>query len=431
MSEQMATVARFVDGLDHGAPVGFTLDDDPRAVSLPDDVFARHALLVGKPGFGRHTLIQRVVHHRMERATRGEPSGVVVVIDPHCELVQRVLEVAPPDLAHRVRLIDLAHDDVDSINVMDPAVFGYRDRCVDLVLASLRAVSSPWDGRLEPVLTRSLQAIYEHNAHSDTQPDEMLTLLHVPALLEEGPVLGVGRAQVVERSALQKVVLSRVTDRSIVAWFAEFIRWPRETRAEVVSVVNALMSLNLSSDALRALFGRPESTISFADVLRNEEFLLVSTASGVVGDGPSLLAGSLLAAALDRAWHAQEALPVADRRRCLLVADDFEFYGGTDWEALLAESRLYGGHLFLSTGNLTRMDSRLRTAVLCMSGALFSYQVNAEDARLISPEMRWHEVSETDLVSLDPHSCYARINLANRSLPTFGMSVMPPVAVNE
>ena len=426
MSEQME-VARFVDGLDHGAPVGFTLGDDPLAVSLPDEVFTRHSLLVGKPGMGRYTLIQHVLHHRMQRAARGETSGVIVVVDPYGELVQRVLEVVPPELLHKVRMIDLARDGARSMNVMDPAVFGHRDWCADVVLLALRATSSMWNQRLESLLRSSLQAIYEYNAHSDTEPSEMLTLAHVPALLDEGRVRGSGRAGRGGRSALMSRVLSRVSDWSIVGWFDDFAGWPQATRAEMASMVTALMSPNFSSDALRVLFGRPQSTIAFADVLRNEEILLVSTASGRVGLGPSALAGSLLVAALDRALHVQESLPFADRRRCLLVADEFQFYDGIDWEVFLAEWRPYLGHLFLSTGNLSRMGRRVSAAALQSSCALFSYQVNAEDARILSGEMLWDRVTETDLVSLDPQSCYARIILPNRSLPPFVMRVLDPI----
>ena len=60
-----------------------------------------------------------------------------------------------------------------------------------------------------------------------------------------------------------------------------------------------------------------------------------------------------------RSGTRRNCLP-GERRRCLLVCDEFQTVTGADWEGMLAEIRKYGCSLMLATQSLARLDTSER-----------------------------------------------------------------------
>ena len=415
---------------DAGTLLGHTLRGGV-AVRLPEEALSRHCLFIGKTGSGKSTMIKHVVNQRMQEKARGVSNGAIVVIDPHADLVQDILQIVPPEIAHKVRLLHLGRTDrIPAINMMDPKIFTDRDRCVDTIIDTLRHLWEGWGPRLQDILDRSLKAIYEYNCHPDTGRSQMLTMLDILRLLEDGKVTRTGRTETVEQTPFQKHVLSRVNDPDVVRWFGMFMNWPRDTRAESLGPVQSRMGSYASNARSKVLLGQRESTIVLSDVLKEEQILLVATASGAIGKGPAALMGGAIISLIDSALRDQEKLPFVERKKCLLIADEFQTITGTDWEGLLAEIREYGGSLLLATQSVFRLGSydsglRLRNSVLANCGAFFCHQVSSADAELLAPEMG-PGVSADDLTRLDSFSCYGRMNLSDRAVPAVAFRVLSP-----
>ena len=438
IEDEMASMERagvrnripYLEGLDSGAPVGFTVGSQELLVCLPDAAIAKHGLFIGKSGSGKSTMIKHVVAHRMQDKARGVSNGAIVVIDPHADLVQDILQIVPPEIAHKVRVLHLGRTDrIPAINMMDPQIFTDRDRCVDTIIDTLRHLWEGWGPRLQDILDRSLKAIYEYNCHPDTERSQMLTMLDILRLLEDGKVTRTGRTETVEQTPFQKHVLSRVNDPDVVRWFGMFMNWPRDTRAESLGPVQSRMGSYASNARSKVLLGQRESTIVLSDVLKEEQILLVATASGTIGKGPAALMGGTIVSLIDSALRDQEKLPFAERKKCLLIADEFQTITGTDWESLLAEIRKYGCSVLLATQSVSRLDTperKLKDGVLGNCGFLISYQISSADAQIISGEMGREWVTEEDLIGVDPYCCYAKINLSTKSVPAFSLKTLPP-----
>ena len=161
VEDEMASMERagvrnripYLEGLDTGAPVGFTVGSQELQVSLPDAAIAKHGLFIGKSGSGKSTMIKHVVNQRMQDKARGISNGAIVVIDPHADLVQDILKIVPPEIAHKVRLLHLGRTDrIPAINMMDPVIFSDRDRCVDTIIDTLRHLWEGWGPRLQDIL---------------------------------------------------------------------------------------------------------------------------------------------------------------------------------------------------------------------------------------------------------------------------------------
>ena len=443
VEDEMASMERagvrsripYLEGLDTGAPVGFTVGSQELQVCLPDSAIAKHGLFIGKSGTGKSTMIKHVVNHRLQEKARGVSNGAIVVIDPHADLVQDILQIVPPEIAHKVRLLHLGRTDrIPAINMMDPQIFTDRDRCVDTIIDTLRHLWEGWGPRLQDILDRSLKAIYEYNCHEDTQRSEMLTMLDILRLLEDGKVTRNGRTETVEQTPFQQHVLSRVNDPDVVRWFGMFMNWPRDTRAESLGPVQSRMGSYASNARSKVLMGQRESTIILSDVLKEEQVLLVATASGTIGKGPAALMGGTIVSLIDSALRDQEKLPIAERKKCLLIADEFQTITGTDWEGLLAEIRKYGCSILLATQSVARLDTperKLKDGVLGNCGCLISYQISSADAQIISGEMGREWVTEEDLIGVDPHCCYAKINLSTKAVPAFSLRTLPPPEIGK
>ena len=417
-------------GEDSGPLVGKMVGSDSHEIRLPESSIQKHALIIGKSGVGKSTMVKHVLAHKLDRKAKGLDNGAVVVIDPHADLVRDVLTMVPPEIADKVRLLDFGRTDrVPGINLLDPQLFPDRDRCVDTIVVTVKHLWDHWGGRLEDLLKRSLSIIYEFNSHPLTERSEMLTMLDILALLDEGVTVGTGASAKTQSSGFQTRTLERVTDPRLKQWFASYLNWPRETRAEAVGPVHSRVGAFAADARASVIMGQRESTISLSGVLSEGLVLLVSTAQGSIGVQPAALMGGTMVSLVESALRDQESIPGHLRAKCLLVCDEFQTVTGANWEGMLAESRKYGCSLMLATQSLARLDTperKLKAGILGNVGCIVGYQMSADDARIIAPEMDADRVKETYLVNLDPHNCYVRINTESRCYQAFSMKTLPP-----
>ena len=303
-------------------------------------------------------MMKHILAHKLERKAQGRDNGAIVVIDPHADLVRDTLKMVPPEIADKVRLLDFGRmDRVPGINLVDPHLFTDRDRCVDTIIGTVKHLWEHWGGRLEDLLKRSLSIVYEFNAHPDTPRNEMLTMLDILTLLDEGKQVQSGRDTRTEESDFQQHVLSRVTDLRLKEWFRAYLNWPRDTRAEAVGPVHSRIGAYAADARASVIMGQRESTIKLSDVLSEGLVLLVSTAQGSIGVQPAALMGGTMVGLVDSALREQENVAREDRAKCLLVCDEFQTVTGANWEGMLAESRKYGCSLMLATQSLARLDT--------------------------------------------------------------------------
>ena len=401
-----------------------------REIRLPESSIRKHAVILGRSGTGKSTLIKHIIDYKLQRKAAGKDEGAIVVIDPHADLVREILHLVPQEIAHKVRLLDFGRmDRVPGINLVDPKLFPDRDRCVDTIINTVKNLWEHWGSRLEDLLKNALLIVYEFNSHPDTRRDEMLTMLDILGLLEDGEEVGQGRNSKTEMSPFQRRALSRVKDPRLKQWFHMYLGWPRETRAEAVGPVHSRVGAYAANQRASVVMGQRESTIMFSDVLSEGLVLLVSTAQGTIGVGPAALMGGTIVSLVDSALREQESIEPDKRAKCLLVCDEFQTVTGADWEGMFAESRKYGCSLMLATQSLARLDRperNLKAGVLGNVGVIVGYQMAAEDARIISAEMDSDRVPEQLLVNLNPYHCCVRINSDTTCYPAFSMKTAPP-----
>ncbi len=345
-------------------------------------------------------------------------------IEPHGDVVHALCGLLPVSERDNVVLVDLANTNYPvGINPLD-MVGKDRDKVVDtLITIAEHLWASSYGSRTENVLEYALKTLVDANEHFIQQdpsqgPDRQYTLLDVVALLR--------------LMSFRHAVLEQVRDTLLLDWWQHYYEpMDAHQQREITSSVITKLSKFSSSRVARRILGQPRSTINLREVVRSGQHLLISTASGVVGTDLSELIGIVLLGLFESALAEQADQPFEQRRRYLVLIDEFQVYRGANYQGMLAELRKYGGSFALATQSLAyldRLDGTLRATVLANIDHLFAFHMAGEDARLL------HElegISEEDITNLDDFQCYVKLSLHGHRLPVFSLDLDAPSRPDE
>ena len=406
-------------GVRGGAPVGETTAGRPREIRFPVDLLRRHHLYVARTRMGKSTLMHHIVAHKMREKAEGRDGDAIVVVDPHADLVEGLLEHVPESLTDRVRLIDLADErGAPGINLLDTRIFSDRDRTADSVVRVAKGLWDQWGPRMQSILEQTVKSLHEANEHPSTDGGAQHTILDGLKLLSD--------------DKFRSRVLAKVSDPYLLEWWArDFGSWHRQYRAEALAPVQTRLSYYASSKRARAILGQPRSTIDMRRTILDGGILLVSTAQGTAGRDVAALVGASLLNLVDSVIREQGSLPVERRRGALVVVDEMQSMPGVDYESMLSELGKFGASFILATQSLAKLDDISRTmrdTILANIGCLAVFQVSGSDARTLVWELGKDRVSEDDVTSLPVHHCYVRATVGADRMPAFSMAVRKPEA---
>ena len=423
-SRALIPSARNVKG---GALVGDTTAGAQRDIRFPADLLRRHHLYVARTRMGKSTLMHHIVRHKMEEKAAGRDGDAIVVVDPHADLVEGILQHVPEELADRVRLIDLADEQgAPGINLLDTRVFSDRDRTADSVVRVARGLWDQWGPRMQSILEQTVKTL--HEANERTNADEQYTILDGLKLLSADK-----RPKGEAPSEAQKFkdrVLAKVSDPYLLEWWArDFGKWGHQYRAEALAPVQTRLSYYASSKRARAILGQRRSTIDMRKTIMEGGVLLVSTSQGTAGRDVAALVGASLLNLVDAVIREQGSLPIEKRRGALVVVDEMQSMPGVDYESMLSELGKFGASFVLATQSLAKLDDLSRTmrdTILANVGCLAVFQVAGSDARQLVWELGKERVTEDDITSLPVHQCYVRATVGTERMDAFSMAVRKP-----
>ena len=408
-------------GVRRGALVGATTAGNPREIHFPEDLLRRHHLYVARTRMGKSTLMGHLVAHKLREKAAGRDGDAIVVVDPHADLVQSLLEQVPSSIMGQTKLIDLSDDaNFPGINLLDTHVFTDRDRTADSVVRVARGLWDQWGPRMQSIPEHTVKSLHEANTHPSMDAGKQYTMLDGLRLLSE------------ER--FRKGVLARIEDPYLLAWWArDFGSWHRQYRSEALAPVQTRLAYYASSKRARAILGQSRSTIDMRKTILDGGVLLVSTAQGTAGRDVAALVGASILNLVDAVIREQGQLSAEKRRGVLVVVDEMQTMPGVDYEGMLSELGKFGASFVLATQSLAKLrdiSETMEDSLLANVGCLAVFQVSGSDARRLVWELGRDRVSEEDITSLPVHHCYVRATVGKKRLPAFSMAVNPPQAGN-
>jgi hypothetical protein len=384
-------------------------------VHLPHGALYRNHLVVAKTRRGKSTLLQHIAGHLMQEIASRRERLLLVVIDPHQDLAESVLSVVQPGLEDRTAYLNLTdRRQPVGLNLLDVALFPNRDRTAENIVAMLhRLWPDNWGPRMEGALRAALLCL--HQANQVRRRQEQYTLLDVVPLLTSPD--------------FRERVMSQVPDQTLWSWWrSNYDNLGRAFQIQVATPVTTKVGRFEVTEAARLTLGQPQSSINPRTLLRDGGVLVVNTAVGLLGEGGSALIGATLLNLLGLIVEDQIDLPAGERSRMVALIDESSTLGGADYPRMMSELGKYGASFVLVTQSLARLDAidrELRPTVFANLDSLTVFQVSAEDARYLAPELG-HDLEVDDLVSLDDYECYARWSSGGHRHPAFSLRLDPP-----
>ncbi|MEX1022413.1 MAG: hypothetical protein WD058_04630 [Dehalococcoidia bacterium] len=385
------------------------------AVHFPVSLLHRNHLIVAKTRRGKSTLLRHLAAGLMELIADGSEETTLVVVDPHQDLAEAVLGAVPDALVDRTVYLDFANlDRPVGLNLLDVYLFPDRDRTTEHIITMLNRIwPANWGPRMEGALRASLATLLELNVKRPRH--EQYTLLDVAPLLTD--------------ARLRTRLLKEVDDPALQAWWRDnYDRVGRVLQQQTANPVTSKIGRFTVTEASRLVLGQAESTFDPRALIREGGVLVVNTAVGLLGEGAASLVGATLLNLLGLLVEEQVAIPAAERRRIVQLVDESSTLGAVDYPRMLSELGKYGASFVLVTQSLQKLDAvdrDLVPTIFANSDGLTAFQVSAEDARRLIPELG-SGIEIEDLVSLDDFTCYARWWDGRARPAAFSFRVDPP-----
>lgn len=368
-----------LESLSTGTPIGYCEYAGGRhPVCIPDSFHRRHVHMVGKPDMGKSTVLENAILHDI-RSGQG-----VGVIDPHGDLIRRILPLIPEDCVERTIYLDPGDPGYVPIwNPMSTAADSDLTHVASNLVGAFRGFIDDWGQRLEHLLGSAILALL-HRPGS--------TLLDVSNLLQ---------TECSEGKQLRSELLSVVTDQLLHRFLQhDLLQYSKRDR----SPAQHKLSLLLFGTTLSRMLRQPDSRFTLRQVMDDRMILLVDlshvdgTRRNVFG---SLMLGLLHSTALSRSDTASD-----ERNPFSMYVDEAHRFLTEAMEDLIAETRKFGVSLTLAHQYLSQFKPD-KVDALASTGSTLIFNVNTRGAELLTRELRG-KVSVNDLISLEKYEAILR-----------------------
>jgi len=380
---------------DEITPLGMTtFRNGLRTFGIKRDDRRRHMYLVGKSGTGKSRLLENLAIRDIQQ---GEG---VAVIDPHGELIERIMKFIPKDRIKDVIYLNPADKDFPiAFNPLESPEGMREETAKGFISVLKRMFGFSWGPRLEYVLNHTVMALSE---------------------VEGSTMLGIVR-MLTDRTYRNKIV-SQVTDPVVqMFWLKEFSSYNDKMATETVAPILNKVGQFTASPIIRNIVGQPKSSIDFADIMNSGKILLVDLSTGKIGEVNSELLGSLIITKLQLAAMQRAFMPEEERRDFYLYVDEFQNFATDSFATILSEARKYRLSLTVANQYIAQMEETVRDAVFGNVGSLVAFRVGATDAAYLEKEFE-PVFTQNDLINLDNRHIY--LNMLIDGVTTVPFSAM-------
>ncbi|MGD0082037.1 MAG: type IV secretory system conjugative DNA transfer family protein [Acidimicrobiales bacterium] len=365
---------------------------DPRPLALDTQARLRHVQVLGPTGTGKSTLLVNMAVQDLE-AGRG-----VVLLDPKGDLVQSVLERMPPKRRADVIVLDPADTSRPvGLNPLESVDVDHAEVVVENLVGLFKSLyRHSWGPRLDDILRAALLTLATSKG---------TTLCEVPLILTDPGY----------RRRLVGGLDDPVGLESFWGWY-EALSDPERAMA-VGPVLNKVRAF-IMRPRVRNIIGQSQPKLNLRDVLEDGKVLLVSLASGLLGDEAAALLGALVVAELWNATQGRAAQHSDNRRPVMAYLDEWQnfLHLPTPMASVLAEARGLGLGMVLAHQHLGQLPAEAQHAVLANARSKVVFQLPAGDARLIARELGG-VLTADDLQGLGAYEVAAQLFAAGTTQP--------------
>ncbi len=366
-------------------------DGEERVAALSRDQRSRHVHVIGASGTGKSTLLYRMI---MQDIRGGEG---VTVLDPHGDLVDRLLGSIPEDRVGDVIVLDPSDEErIVGFNILSAESDWERNMLASDLVSVFRRLSTSWGDQLNSVLHNAILAILKSSRGG--------TLLELRRFLLEPRY----RAE----------FLATVSDPNLLYYWNK--AFPQLSGNKSVGSVITRLDAFLSPESIRYMVAQRESRLDVRDVMDSGKILLAKLSQGAVGKDNSHLLGSLLVAKLQSQAMARQRQAEADRRYHWAYVDEFHDFLTPSMADSLTGVRKYRLGLVLAHQEMRQVEREpeVASALLANAYTRVVFRVGDRDARTMESGFAGFEAR--DIQSLATGEAICRIERVDQD---FSLSV--------
>jgi len=384
------------------SPTGLLLGTNEHAgrvaeVRLSAEQRVRHTHIIGASGTGKSTLLFNLIQQDIEN---GEG---LAVLDPHGDLIERVLGVIPPERFKDVVLLDPTDEEFSvGFNVLHAHSDFEKNLLASDLVSVFRRLSTSWGDQLNSVLNNAILAFLESS---------------------EGGTLADLRRFLLD-AEFRNRFLETVRDPDIVFYWRK--AFPQLGGNKSIGPVLTRLDTFLSPKPIRYLVSQKVNKLDFADILDTGKIFLAKLPQGQMGKENSFLLGSLLVSKFQQLAMSRQRMSQEARRDFWLYIDEFHSFITPSMAEILAGARKYRVGLILAHQELHQLqrDAEVASAISnCATRVVF--RVGDNDAH--SLEKGFSSFTAKDLQNLATGEAIARIE---RSDADFNLCIPWPAEVD-
>ena len=375
-----------------------------RKFGIKTDDRRRHTYLIGKTGMGKSVTLENMI---IQDIIAGKG---LCVVDPHGELVEKVIKFIPPSRINDVVYINPADLSFPiAFNVLESVSEEHRHLVASGLLGIFKKLwAESWGPRLEYVLNNAIMALLEY---------------------PRSTLLGVMRLLVVK--SFRKKVINKVTDPIIKSfWVEEYSKYPDRFQAEAIAPIQNKVGRFLSSAMIRNIVGQVKSSIDIRKIMDEEKILLLNLSKGRIGEDNSALLGAMIITKIQLAAMSRVDMSEKERKDFYLYVDEFQNFATESFNNILSEARKYRLNLIMAHQYIEQLGESTAAAVFGNVGTIICFRVGATDAEFIAKEFDPVFV-EQDLVNLGKYSVYLKLMIDGVASEPFSATTLPPVLEPE
>ncbi len=375
-------------------------------VRLQENDRRRHLYTIGQTGTGKSAFLQNMIVQDIKEG-RG-----VAVLDPHGDLVERVLELVPGKRVEDV--VVLNPSDLErplGLNMLeyDPK---YPEQKTFAVNELMNIFDKLYDmkttgGPMFEQYTRNALLLLMDD------PSEKATLMEVPKVLAD------------------KDFRNRLLAKCQNVVVKDF--WEKEAEkaggdaalANMVPYITSKFNIFIANDYMRPIIGQSKSSLDFRKIIDEQKILLVNLSKGKLGDINSSLLGLIITGKLLMAAFSRIDIPEEERKDFYLYMDEFQNFATDSIATILSEARKYRLCLILAHQFIGQLTDKIRDAVFGNVGSMASFRIGAEDAEFLVKQFE-PVFDANDLINISNFNAYVKLMLNNETSKPFSIATYPP-----
>ena len=323
-------------------------------VFLTAEQRVRHLHVIGGTGTGKTTFLMNLIRQDMEGGQG------FALLDPHGDLIDRLLALVPDNRLDDVVLIDAGDEEFSvGFNILAARSDYEKTLLASDLVSVFQRLSTSWGDQMTVVLRNAILAFLER--------PEGGTLADVQRFLLEPDY----RAKMLES----------VADADVVYYWKK--GFPQLGGSKSIGPVLTRLQTFLSPKPIRYMVTQRNAKLDIQAIMDSGKILLAKLPQGMMGAENSYLLGSLLVSKIQQAAMARQRMPESQRRLFTLYVDEFQNFITPSMAEILSGARKYRLSLALAHQELAQLgrSDAVGSAVLANAGTRVVFRVGDSDAR--------------------------------------------------